>query len=145
MAGQWAAVSQQWLCVAVQVLLWWPGSSWLTGRNPVLPAPFHLLSSQLGLSAFVRAQDSTYSLPGSSFLVVLASRHHRDREEGSIPYSSVVSAPLRLFWIVWNKTFKVGDVKGSFRLPRAPELLTISDLTAAWLYLPRLMIPPWLW
>lgn len=78
---------------------------------------------------------------------MLDSRNHRDKEEGSIPYSSVVSAPLRLFWIVWNKTFKVGfgEVKGSLHLPRTPELLTISNLTAACLYLPRLVIPPWLW
>lgn len=74
--------------------------------------------------------------------MVLESGHYRDKEEGSVLYSSVVSAPL-----VWNKTFKVGlgEVKESLHLPRAPALLTISNLTAAWFYLPRLMIPPWLW
>lgn len=76
--------------------------------------------------------------------MVLESGHHRDKEEGSILYSSVVSAPLKLFWIVWCKTIKLGlgEVKRSLRVPRAPELLTVNDLTAAWLYLPRLMIPP---
>lgn len=54
-----------------------------------LSASFHLLSSQLGLSAFVRAWDSTYSPLGLAGV-------HRGREEGSIPLSSAVSAPLKI-------------------------------------------------
>lgn len=43
MAGQWRAVSKRW-CMAVQILLWWPTSSWLAGRNPVLFSCLHHFS-----------------------------------------------------------------------------------------------------